>query len=149
MIIDAPRSISPLKDLWRIAFGDPDGFIDDFFALAYCPRRCLCAYEADRLAGALYWFDCTCRGQKMAYLYAVATDPGFRGRGFCRALLEDLCTRKELKNMAERLSAAKLLMEGKTYNQVIAETDISSATLSRISRCVQYGEGYTKVLKEK
>ena len=65
----------------------------------------------------------------------------------CSALFDDLCTRKEIEKMAERLYAAKLLMEGKTYNQVIAETDISSATLSRISRCVQYGEGYTKVLK--
>ena len=50
--------------------------------------------------------------------------------------------------MAERLQAAKLLMEGNTYNQVIAQTDISSATLSRVSRCVQYGSGYTKFLKE-
>ena len=67
----------------------------------------------------------------------------------CELLFEDLCTKKEVEKMAERLYAAQLLMEGKTYNQVIAETDISSATLSRISRCVQYGEGYTKVLKEK
>ena len=67
----------------------------------------------------------------------------------CAALFEDLCTRKEVENMAERVFAAKLLMEGNTYNQVIAETDISSATLSRISRCVQYGKGYTQVLKEK
>ena len=64
----------------------------------------------------------------------------------CRALFEDLCTRKEVENMAERINAAKLLMEGNTYNQVIAQTDISSATLSRISRCVQYGEGYRKLL---
>jgi len=67
----------------------------------------------------------------------------------CELLFEDLCTKKEVEKMAERLYAAKLLMEGKTYNQVIAETDISSATLSRISRCVQYGKGYTNVLKEK
>ena len=67
----------------------------------------------------------------------------------CEALFDDLCTRKEIEKMAERLYAAKLLMEGKTYNQVIAATDISSATLSRVSRCVQYGTGYTKVLKEK
>jgi len=40
-------------------------------------------------------------------------------------------------------------MEGKTYNQVIAETEISSATLSRVSRCVQYGEGYSILLKNK
>ena len=51
--------------------------------------------------------------------------------------------------MAERLYAAKLLLEGKTYNQVIEQTDISSATLSRVSRCVQYGKGYSKILKDK
>ena len=49
--------------------------------------------------------------------------------------------------MAERICAAKLLMQGKTYTEVIAQTDISSATLSRISRCVQYGKGYSKLLK--
>ena len=64
------------------------------------------------------------------------------------ALFADLCTRKELENMAERLYAAKLLMEGNTYNQVMALSDISSATLSRVSRCVQYGSGYAKLLKE-
>lgn len=65
-----------------------------------------------------------------------------------RALFEDLCTVKELENMAERVFAAKLLMEGKTYNQIIAQSDISSATLSRVSRCVQYGKGYSKLLKK-
>lgn len=62
-------------------------------------------------------------------------------------LFEDLCTQKELEKMAERIYAAKLLLEGKTYNQVIAEADISSATLSRVSRCVQYGNGYSQLLK--
>ena len=66
----------------------------------------------------------------------------------CKVLLEDLCTRKEVANMAERLYAAQLLLEGKTYNQVISETSISSATLSRISQCVQYGKGYSSVLKK-
>ena len=65
----------------------------------------------------------------------------------CQALFDDLCTRKELEKMAERVFAAKLLMEGKTYNQVISQADISSATLSRVSRCVQYGTGYKKLLK--
>ena len=64
------------------------------------------------------------------------------------ALFDDLCTRKELENMAERLYAAKLLLEGNTYNQVMARANISSATLSRVSRCVQYGNGYAKLLKE-
>ena len=65
----------------------------------------------------------------------------------CRALFDDLCTIKEIENMAERCFAARLLMEGNTYNQVMAQADISSATLSRVSRCVQYGTGYTKILK--
>lgn len=65
----------------------------------------------------------------------------------CRALFDDLCTRKELEKMAERIYAAKLLLEGKTYNQVMGEADISSATLSRVSRCVQYGSGYKRLIK--
>ena len=65
----------------------------------------------------------------------------------CRTLFDDLCTIKEVENMAERLYAAKLLIEGNTYNQVMAQGDISSATLSRVSRCVQYGKGYSKLLK--
>ena len=66
----------------------------------------------------------------------------------CRALFDDLCTIKEVENMAERLHAARLLMDGNTYAQVMAQADISSATLSRVSRCVQYGKGYSKVLKQ-
>ena len=66
----------------------------------------------------------------------------------CAALFDDLCTRKEIEKMAERLYAAKLLLEGNTYAQVMARTDISSATLSRVSRCVQYGSGYSKLLQK-
>ena len=65
-----------------------------------------------------------------------------------RALFDDLCTRKEIANMAERVHAARLLLEGNTYSQVMAQADISSATLSRVSRCVQYGSGYSKLLKK-
>lgn len=61
-------------------------------------------------------------------------------------LFEDLCTYKEIEQMAGRVAAAKLFLEGKTYVQVIEETSISSATLSRVSRCVQHGEGYRKIL---
>ena len=66
----------------------------------------------------------------------------------CADFFEDLCTNKEVEKMAERVYAAKLLMEGNTYNQVMAQADISSATLSRVSRCVQYGKGYSKMLKK-
>ena len=66
----------------------------------------------------------------------------------CRDLLDDLCTVKEVEQMAQRIKAAQLLIEGKTYSQVMEETEISSATLSRVSRCVQYGKGYSKFLKK-
>jgi TrpR-related protein YerC/YecD len=65
----------------------------------------------------------------------------------CAAFFADLCTEKEVRNMAERLAAARLLLEGKTYLQVIEAVDISSATLSRVSRCVQHGTGYTRMLR--
>ena len=65
----------------------------------------------------------------------------------CRALFDDLCTARELENMAERCYAARLLMEGNTYLQVMEQVDISSVTLSRVSRCVQYGSGYSRLLK--
>ena len=49
--------------------------------------------------------------------------------------------------MAERLAAARLLLEGKTYLQVIEAVDISSATLSRVSRCVRHGTGYVRMIR--
>ena len=64
-----------------------------------------------------------------------------------QALFDDLCTRKEVENMAERVFAARLLLEGNTYAQVMARSSLSSATLSRVSRCVQYGKGYSRLLK--
>ena len=82
------------------------------------------------------------RMEELYRLIAGITDPEE-----IRVLFEDLCTRKEVENMAERVFAARLLMEGNTYNQVMAQADISSATLSRVSRCVQYGNGYSKMLK--
>lgn len=62
-------------------------------------------------------------------------------------LFADLCTKKEVENMAERLYAAELLLAGNTYTQVMSQVNISSATLSRVSQCVQYGTGYSKLLK--
>ena len=81
--------------------------------------------------------------QQLFELLASVTDPKD-----IEHLLEDLCTKKEVENMAERVFAAKLLIEGKTYNQVMEKTNISSATLSRVSQCVQYGKGYSKLLNK-
>ena len=75
-------------------------------------------------------------------LIANITDPAD-----CKALFQDLCTAKEIENMAERVFAARLLLEGKTYNQIMEEADISSSPFSLVSRCVQNGDGYSKLLK--
>ena len=64
----------------------------------------------------------------------------------CKVLFEDLCTFKELEQMTQRINAAKLLLNGETYENVIKKTNISSAKLSRVSKCVKYGEGYKKFL---
>ena len=64
-----------------------------------------------------------------------------------KKLLQDLCTYNEVDQMAQRLLCAKLLLKGYTYNQIIDITDISSATLSRVSRCIQHGSGgYVEVV---
>lgn len=85
------------------------------------------------------------KSQKINALFELIA--GISDPADCNALFQDLCTAKEIENMAERIYAAKLLLEGKTYNQIMELADISSATLSRVSRCVQYGEGYSKLLK--
>ena len=90
--------------------------------------------------------ESTEKQEKLQNLYRLIA--ALRTPEECQALFSDLCTIKELENMAERLHAATLLMAGNTYNQVMAQSDISSATLSRVSRCVQYGKGYSSLLKK-
>ncbi len=65
------------------------------------------------------------------------------------AFLRDLCTYAEIENMAQRLYCAKMILEGKTYNQIIEETQISTVTLSRVSACVKHGGGGYKSIIEK
>ncbi len=65
----------------------------------------------------------------------------------CYAFFDDLCTIKELADMAQRLAVARLLLDGATYEQILKKVDISTATISRINRCIQYGAGgYRTVL---
>ncbi len=65
------------------------------------------------------------------------------------AFLEDICTIKEIQAMSQRLKVAQLLVAGKNYQDIAIETGVSSATVSRVSRCLQYGAGgYRKFLGE-
>ena len=59
----------------------------------------------------------------------------------CYDFFEDLCTVKEISDMAQSLEAAKLLLDGSTYEQIVKTVEISTATISRINRCIQYGTG--------
>jgi len=66
----------------------------------------------------------------------------------CAEFFEDLCTIKELNDMHDRLDVAQLLLEGETYEVIGKKTKMSSATISRVNRCIQYGSGgYRKILK--
>lgn len=85
----APEQLPQLKKLWQEAFGDEEAFIETFFSTAFAPDRCRCITEGETIAAMLYWLDCQYRGQKFAYLYAVATHLGFRGRGLCGKLMAD------------------------------------------------------------
>ena len=61
---------------------------------------------------------------------------------------DDLCTYSEIDKMEQRVEAAQMFLDGATYNQVIQKTEISSATLSRVSRCIRRGSGgYSRLLK--
>ena len=65
----------------------------------------------------------------------------------CAAFFEDLCTMKEIKDMVDRLEVANLQLEGETYETIVKKTKMSSATISRVNRCIQYGKGgYKKIL---
>ena len=58
-----------------------------------------------------------------------------------QSLIDDLCTIKELQDMAQRLDAAILLDAGKSYQEISKELGISTATISRVNRCLNYGSG--------
>lgn len=65
----------------------------------------------------------------------------------CYQFLEDICTISELKALSQRLEVARMLRSGHTYEDVVARTGASTATISRVKRCLNYGaDGYRIVL---
>lgn len=66
----------------------------------------------------------------------------------CYAFLEDICTIKEVIDISQRLSVAKLLKKGISYTKIASLTGASSATISRVSKCCEYGAGgYNTVIE--
>jgi TrpR-related protein YerC/YecD len=59
----------------------------------------------------------------------------------CYLFFDDLCTVNEMKSMAQRLEVARMLRDKQTYSQIEEETGASTATISRVKRCLNYGNG--------
>lgn len=67
----------------------------------------------------------------------------------CRRFFEDLCTPSELLEMSRRMQAARMLKNDMVYTEIASATGLSTATISRVNRCLKYGdEGYNKVLDD-
>lgn len=64
----------------------------------------------------------------------------------CRRFFEDICTIKELQAISQRMRVACLLDSGKNYLEVSETTGASSATISRVNRCLNYGSGYREAI---
>jgi TrpR-related protein YerC/YecD len=65
----------------------------------------------------------------------------------CYAFFEDICTVAELKSLAQRLHVAAMLRRGSTYSEICEVTGVSTATISRVNRSLEYGaDGYKTVL---
>ena len=66
----------------------------------------------------------------------------------CYIFFDDVCTVKVLRSLAQRLEVARMLRQGRTYQQIEQETGASTATISRVKRCLNYGnDGYKLVLE--
>ncbi len=87
-----PEDVPAQRELWRLAFGDSDAYLDNFYNTYYRPERVVVLEEEGIVRSMTAWFDTSfvVPGQgeyRAAYLYAVATHPGCRGRGLAAGLL--------------------------------------------------------------
>lgn len=81
----------------------------------------------------------TFRSQSIDRLFDVISK--LDSREECYAFFSDLCTIKELQDMAQRLDTAVLLSQGKSYQTITQQVGISTATIGRVSKCLNYGTG--------
>ena len=71
-----------------------------------------------------------------------------QNRDECYRFFEDVCTVNEILDLAQRFDVARMLTDGKIYNEISKETGASTATISRVNKCLQYGsDGYRLVLE--
>src|SRR5690625_7901244 len=85
------------------------------------------------------------RGQQLDQLFDAILS--LKDREECYRFFDDIATMSEVQSISQRLQVAKMLTEGQTYNAIEQETKASTATISRVRRCINYGnDGYQMVL---
>lgn len=89
----------------------------------------------------------TFRSRSIDRLFDVIKN--LNSREECYAFFSDLCTIKEMQDMAQRLDTAVLLSEGKSYQVISQQVGVSTATIGRVSKCLNYGTGGYRVALEK
>ena len=67
----------------------------------------------------------------------------------CYDFFDDLCTTQELRSISQRLHVAKLLTQRKVYNEIVAETGASTATISRVKRTIEKGNNAYEMIFER
>lgn len=86
------------------------------------------------------------RGRELDQLFQAILS--LRDLEECYQFFDDLCTINEIQSLAQRLEVARMLQEGSTYHKIETETGASTATISRVKRCLNYGnDGYKMTLE--
>ena len=138
-----------LKKCWSIQSGKHSAFKKEtsavgFLYAVYC-RNETPVYPIEKKKGKRKNMAKEIRDQNMDFLFdAVLT---LRSQEECYRFFQDLCTVAEIQEMSRRLLAARMLSENTVYSEIAEKTGLSTATISRVNRCLKYGaDGYNTVL---
>ncbi|GLO65211.1 MULTISPECIES: YerC/YecD family TrpR-related protein [Oceanobacillus] len=86
------------------------------------------------------------RGEQLDLLFDAILS--LKDKEECYKFFDDIATMSEVQSLSQRFQVAKMLTEGKTYSAIEKETKASTATISRVRRCINYGsDGYNLVLE--
>jgi len=84
------------------------------------------------------------RGKQLDELFEAILS--LQTREECYQFFDDIATMNEIHALSQRLQVAKMLKQGQTYNAIEAQTNASTATISRVRRCINYGSGGYKLV---
>lgn len=91
-------------------------------------------------------FKSKLKSKEMEFLFDAILS--LKNKEDCYRFFEDICTINEIKAIEQRLQVAKMLKQGKTYSDIANATGASTATISRVNRCLNYGsDGYNMILE--